>query len=342
MSSHPLDRAPASPPAEVGKRGRIAVVDGLAGDADLFQPLAERFDVVFHDGVPRDKAELVARAQGAEVVLTQALQARFTAAVLRELAGTRLVVTRNAGYDNIDVEAASACGICVAHVPGGSGPAVAELVFAGLLALLRHIRQADADVRRGLWNHEPYFGTELWGKTMGVVGLGFVGRHVARIAQGFGMRVLAWSRRPRSQLARSLGIEEVSLDQLLAQADVVSLHVALTPGTRHLLDARRLALMRPGAILVNTARGLLVDEEALYRELASGRLGGAVLDVLAQEPPAPDHPLLALDNVVLTPHVGWYTRETLRRQVDEVIRIIDDFYAGRARHILNPHVMQRG
>ena len=339
MPSHPHQGAQAPPP---GKLGRIAVVDGLAGDDALFQPLADRFDIVFHGGVPRDEADLVARARGADVVLTQALKARFTAAVLRQLAGTRLVVTRNAGYDNIDVEAASACGICVAHVPGGSGPAVAELVFAGLLALLRHLRRADADVRRGLWDHAPYFGTELFGKTMGIVGLGFIGQHVARIARGFGMRVLAWNRRPRGQLARSLGVAEVALDDLLAEADVVSLHTALTPETEHLLDARRLAAMRPGAILVNTARGRLVDEEALYRELASGRLGGAVLDVFTHEPPPVDHPLLALDNVVVTPHVGWYTRETLRRQVEEVIRIIEDFYAGRARHILNPHVMKRG
>lgn len=323
------------------RRRRIAVVDGLAGDHELLAPLAERFELIFHDGVPRDEDELVRRARGADVVLTQALKARFTAGVLEQLAGTQLLVTRNAGYDNIDVAAATACGICVAHVPGGSAPAVAELAFAGLLMLLRHLGRADREMRRGVYDHAPYFGAELYGKTMGIIGFGRIGQHAARIARGFGMRVLAWARRSHGEEARALGVTEVSLDELLAEAHVVSLHVALTPETENLLDARRLQRMRPGAVLINTARGALVDEDALYRGLVSGRLGGAVLDVFAEEPPPLDHPLLSLDNVVVTPHIGWYTRETLLRQVEEIGRIIDGFYAGRPRHIVNPQAIGR-
>jgi glyoxylate reductase len=248
--------------------------------------------------------------------------------VLALLPGLRLVANYGVGYDLVDVEACERRGVAVTNTPGVLDAATADLAFALLLAVRRRVVEGDRFVRAGRWAggwaEAAQLGDEASGSTLGIVGLGRIGRAVARRARGFEMRILYAQRtRLEPDAERRLGVEHRELDDLLAEADVVSLHVPLSAETRGLLDARRLALVRDGACLVNTARGPVVDEDALVAELVSGRLR-AGLDVFAHEPAVPE-PLLELPNVVLTPHVGSATaatREAMTRVlVDNILAL---------------------
>ena len=240
----------------------------------------------------------------------------------------RLVANYGVGYDSIDVEACRARGVVVTNTPGVLDAATADLAFALILAVRRRVVEGDAFVRAGKWRTHwavpAVLGDEVSGASVGLLGLGRIGQAVARRARGFDMRVL-YHRRTRLPPAveRELGVEYRALDDLLSEADIVTIHVPLTPETERLLDARRLALMPDGACLVNTARGSIVDEPALLRELASGRLR-AGLDVFAEEPDVPTG-LLELPNVVLTPHVGSATQRTreamTRVLVDNILAV---------------------
>ncbi|HET7856978.1 MAG TPA: D-glycerate dehydrogenase [Gaiellaceae bacterium] len=249
----------------------------------------------------------------------------------------RLVANYGVGYDSIDVAACAARGVVVTNTPGVLDAATADLTMALILATRRRIVEGDAFVRAGKWGTEwvagALMGQEVSGSTLGIVGLGRIGRAVARRAHGFDMRLL-YTQRTRLLEAeeRELGVEFRELDHLLAEADVVSLHVPLTPETERLLDARRLGLLRDGACLVNTARGAIVDEAALVEELKEGRIR-AGLDVFAHEPEVPAE-LLTLPNVVLTPHVGSATRET-REAMTRVL--VDNLQAAAAgKPVPNP------
>jgi len=217
----------------------------------------------------------------------------------------KIVANYGVGYDTVDVDACAARGVAVTNTPGVLTAATAELAFALLLAVRRRIVAGDRAVRegrwRGGWADPDFLGRDVGGSTLGIVGYGRIGRAVSHLAAAFGMGVLYHSRRREDECWRSL-------DQLLSEADAVSLHVPLTPETRGMLDAERLALLRDGACLVNTARGQIVDEDALVRELVSGRIE-AGLDVFAYEPEVPRE-LLGLSNVVVTPHIGSATAET--------------------------------
>ncbi|MCP5149616.1 MAG: hydroxyacid dehydrogenase [Chromatiales bacterium] len=227
----------------------------------------------------------------------------------------RLIQKIGVGVNTIDLDAARERGVAVANMPGTNSRAVAELTLALMLGALRRVAYFDARTRAGAgWSVEPqaFDGLgEVAGRTVGLVGYGAVARLLAPVLVAMGARVVYCATAPKDD---ALG-EWRALDDLLAEADVVSLHLPLTAATRHLLDAGRLAAMRPGAVLVNTARGGLVDETALTEALASGRIAAAGLDVFADEPTAADNPLLALPNVVVMPHVAWLTPETLDRSV---------------------------
>lgn len=250
--------------------------------------------------------------------------------VLDLLPDLRLVANYGVGYDAIDVEACARRGVAVTNTPGVLDAATADLALALVLATRRRIVEADDFVRSGRWAtgwaEPPIVGDEVTGSTLGIVGLGRIGAAVARRARGFEMRLL-YTRRHRlgDDEERELGAEFRELDDLLAESDVVSLHVPLTEETRGLIDARRLALLRDGATLVNTARGAIVDEPALVRELVAGRIR-AGLDVFADEPSVPEE-LLGLPNVVLTPHVGSATIET-REAMTRVL--VDNLLAAEA------------
>jgi glyoxylate reductase len=247
------------------------------------------------------------------------------------LADLGLVANYGVGYDRIDVDACARRGIAVTNTPGVLDAATADLAMALMLAARRRVVEGDALVRRGGWQFgwwEGIVADEVSGSVLGIVGLGRIGKEVARRARGFDLRVLYAKRaRLEPEQERELGVEHRDLDALLAEADVVTLHTPLTTETEGLLDARRLSLLRDGACLVNTARGEIVDEPALVRELVSGRIR-AGLDVFAHEPAVPAE-LLALANVVLTPHLGSATRETRETMTRLVVDNIKAFEAGR-------------
>ncbi|HET7753032.1 MAG TPA: phosphoglycerate dehydrogenase [Anaeromyxobacteraceae bacterium] len=231
-------------------------------------------------------------------------------AKLLEHAGSLKVIGRaGVGVDNVDLDAATRRGIVVMNTPAGSSITVAELTLAHILALFRHVPQATASVKQGKWEKKKFQGHELAGKTLGVVGIGNIGSIVVERCLAMKMRVVAYDPFISAEAAARLGVSLVSLDELWAQADVISLHVPLTEQTRHLVNAETLAKMKPGVLLVNCARGGIIDERALADALASGHVGGAALDVFEKEPPPPDHPLLASDRLICTPHIGASTEE---------------------------------
>ena len=226
---------------------------------------------------------------------------------LRRLPRLALISTCSIGVDNIDLPAARALGIMVCNQPGRTAPIVAEHAVALLMAVAKRAAFFTESMRAGLWERRDT--VYLRGKTLGVIGAGDIGGAVARLGRALGMEVAAWTPHPSAERAERLGVRFLELDELLAAADAVSIHVKLTDRTRGLIGARELARMRPGALLVNTARGPVVDAAALKAALDSGHLGGAGLDVFAEEPIAPDDPLLSCQQVVLTPHCADTTPE---------------------------------
>lgn len=266
---------------------------------------------------------ILAESAGAEIII---VRAPIPPAVIAREAGLRALVRHGAGLDMIPVETATAHGVLVANIPGANAVTVAEHVIWTALALLRCYPQVDRDLRRQGWNAGRAYadqGRELSGRTLGVLGMGSVGQALARMAgQGFGMPVICHTRRPGSAPA---GVRPVSFDQLLQDADVLALCVPLTEQTRGLLDATALARMKPGAILINVARGPVVQEAALIQALQSGHLGGAAIDVFDTQPLPLGHAFFSLPNVILTPHMAGITEESMLRigqgVVEEVGRI---------------------
>ena len=270
-----------------------------------------------------DVAKFASDLRDAEVLLH--ILRPVTEEVLTGAPRLRLVQKMGVGVDTIDLEATRRRGVAVANMPGTNTQAVAEAALMLMLATLRNLPGLDRECRVGNgWTPEQEARErrntlgELCGRTVGLVGAGAVASRLVRPLEGLGTHVIYADRRERP----NLGIERHDLDDLLEASDIVSLHLPLTPETEGLIDRRALARMKPAAVLINTARGGLVEETALVEALTSGRLLAAGLDVLAEEPPPPDHPLLSLDNVVLTPHVAWLTQETLSRSFDVALENI--------------------
>jgi glycerate dehydrogenase len=284
----------------------------------------------YHVTAPEETAE---RIRDASVVITN--KAVLDARLLDDAGRLKLVCVAATGTNNIDLDAARRLGIGVCNVRAYATPSVAQHVFALILALTRKLNEYGRAVREGRWQNAPHFCLldypmrELEGLTLGIVGYGELGHAVARIAEAFGMNVLL-AQRPGgpSQAGRT------PLPDLLRQVDVLSLHCPLTPQTRGLIGADQLALMKPDALLINTARGGIVDEQSLADALRAGNLGGAGVDVLTVEPPSGGNPLLAGDipNLIVTPHVAWASRESRQRLIDEVAANIQTFLTGEPRN----------
>jgi D-3-phosphoglycerate dehydrogenase len=309
---------------------RVLVTDPIAEDG--LEILRARVPVDVRTGL--DEAGL-AGIIGEYDALVVRSSTRVTADVIQ--AGTRLQVIARAGVgvDNIDVDAATRRGILVVNAPDGNSIAAAEHTIALMMAMARHIPQADASLHERKWERRQFVGAQVTGKVLGVVGLGRIGREVARRGRGLSMRVLAYDPYVSSEHAARLGVELCELDPLLAQADFITVHVPLTFATRNLIGERELSLVKPAARLINCARGGIVNEEALQRALADGRLAGAALDVFAQEPPF-DSPLLDAPGVVVTPHLGASTREAQVAVAVDVARQVVDVLEGRpAAHPVN-------
>jgi D-3-phosphoglycerate dehydrogenase len=237
-------------------------------------------------------------------------QTKITASVIEAAGRLKVVGRAGVGVDNVDVEAATKHGVIVMNTPGGNTISTAEHAFSLLMSIARNIPQADASVKAGKWDRKSFEGVELYGKTLGILGMGRIGTEIARRAIAFGMRALAYDPYLSPAKARSLQVELLeNLDELVAQVDFLTMHMPLTAETRHMIDARRLGLMRPGARIVNCARGGLIDEAALAAALQEKKISAAALDVFEVEPPPEDFPLRGLPNVVFTPHLGASTAE---------------------------------
>jgi D-3-phosphoglycerate dehydrogenase / 2-oxoglutarate reductase len=292
--------------------------------------ISERYDV----GETRDADLLAAAIAGAWAVV--AGSELYSAEVFARTRSLRAIVRFGAGYDMIDLEAATRSAVAVCVTPGANAEAVADMALALILACVRSVPALDAVVRRGGWRPtEPT--RDLAGSTVAIVGLGAIGKAVARRLHGFGCVLLAVDPQPDRRLCAELRIELLDLDTALRRADVVTLHAPSLDATRRLLGERELSLMRPHAIVVNTARGTLIDEPALVAALRDGRIGGAGLDVFEQEPLPAGHALIGLPNVVLTTHASAFTRLAVERTTDAVIESLRTLLAGRIPHgCLNP------
>jgi glyoxylate reductase len=287
------------------------------------RPLRERAEVrIWEDELPPSPAELEALLRGCDGAITL-LTDRIDGGVLDRLPDLRVVSNFAVGYDNIDIPAATARGVLVCNTPGVLTDATADHTWALLLAAARRIPESMAYIREGswrTWGPTLLLGQEVSGATIGIAGLGRIGKEVAQRARGFAMRILAYDPQQDDAFARDHGIVYVPYEQLLAEADFVTLHVALTDDTRHLIDRAALARMKPTAILINASRGPVVDTEALVTALRDGTILAAALDVTDPEPLPADHPLVNMPNCIVVPHTASATVQTRDRMADLAAR----------------------
>jgi glycerate dehydrogenase len=316
---------------------KIVVLDGYTlnpGDLD-WSGLEKLGRCEIHDRTPDD--QIVARAAGAEIVLTNKIA--LTRAMLESLPELRYIGVLATGYNIVDVAAAAERKIPVTNVPAYGTRSVAQMVFALILELTQRTGHHAQTVREGRWSRSPDFCywdyplIELDGLNLGIVGYGRIGRAVAELGRAFGMNVLAITRTP-STPGQDL-TSFVDLETLLRESDVASLHCPLTSDTRNIVNAERLALMKPSAFLINTSRGPLIDEPALAQALNSGRIAGAGLDVLSEEPPPAHHPLFQAKNCFITPHIAWATRAARARLLNTAVANVEAFLKGAPQNVVN-------
>jgi phosphoglycerate dehydrogenase-like enzyme len=302
------------------------------------EALRARAEIDVQHDKPTDQADLVRRLQGAQVVVLNRERTRFDRAVLEQLPALELIVQTGGVSPNLDLAAATARGVAVSTGPGlpNSIDGVAELALGLLLSLARQIPANDRNVRQGHWQVAPT--VLLNGATMGIVGLGRLGKSLARMGKGLQMHVIASGPTLTPERAAEAEVELVPLDDLFSRADAVFVCTRLSDRSRGLVTRHHLDSMKPTAYLVNVARGPIVDEGALVDALRERRIAGAGLDVFGQEPLPTDHPLVALDNVVLTPHIGWVTADNCRRFVDSVVASIERYLDGDFSGLVNPDV----
>lgn len=315
---------------------KIVVLDGYAanpGDVswEAMQSLGE---LTVYDRTAPD--EVLERAAEADAVLTNKVV--ITAAMMAQLPALKYIGVLATGYNVVDVKAAREQGIIVTNIPAYSTDSVAQLTFAHILNITHRVGHYASQNRQGRWSSNPdfvYWDTpliELSGKTMGIVGLGSIGMKVATIARQFGMDVFALTSKNSSDLPQ--GLQKTTLDGLLAISDVLSLHCPLTDDTYHLIDAKALSKMKPGAILINTGRGPLVDEDAVAKALESGQLMAYGADVMSVEPPQPSNPLLRCPNAYLTPHIAWATFEARQRLMQIAVDNLQCFIDGQPQNVV--------
>ncbi|NJD98462.1 hydroxyacid dehydrogenase [Thermococcus sp. LS1] len=283
------------------------------------------FEVVYEE-YP-DENKLIELAKDVEAIIVRS-KPKVTRKVIEAAPKFKVIGRAGVGLDNIDLEAAKERGIKVVNSPAASSRSVAELTVALMFAVARKIAFADRKMREGVWAKKQCMGIELEGKTIGIVGFGRIGYNVAKIAKALGMNVLLYDPYPNEERAKEVGGKFVSLEELLKESDVVTLHVPLIDATYHLINEERLKLMKPTAIIINAARGAVIDTEALVKALEEGWIAGAGLDVFEEEPLPEGHPLTKFDNVVLTPHIGASTVEAQMRAGVQVAEQIVEILKG--------------
>lgn len=303
------------------------------GDSPQLDRLRARAEVKIYSDRPTSLSEQVQRVRGADVLLNSRGQLKWRQEALSELSDLKMITTCSIGTDSIDLEAARQNGIVVSNIPGKTAPVVAEHAIGLMFAIAKRAAFQTSELKAGRWTRAE--NTFLSGKTLGVIGTGAIGSEVIRLAKAIGMHVIAWTFHPTSARAEQLGIEFVEFDALLARSDVVSVHVKLTDESRGLLGSGQFQQMKPTALLVNTARGDVIQTEALVHALENGRLRGAALDVFDEEPLPAGHPILGCEQVVLTPHNADQTPEGIdllnAGAVDNVLAFLD----GAPQNVVN-------
>ena len=316
---------------------KIVILDGYTAQPDdlSWEALEEIGELTVYDRT--SPKETVERAKDADIVLTNKVCLRRPE--IEQLPKLKYIGVLATGYNVVDIEAASEHGIVVTNVPAYSTESVAQMVFAHLLTITNRVEHYTMKNRDGAWTACPDFCywdtplTELTGKTFGIVGLGNIGQRVAAIAQAFGMRVVVYTSKAADQLPS--GLEKRTMDELLKESDVVSLHCPLTPDTHHLMNSQTLQMMKPSAILINTGRGPLVCDQDVADALKANRLRAYCADVLTEEPPKADNPLLSCENAFVTPHIAWATTEARARLIDVAIGNIKKFMGGQPMNVVS-------
>lgn len=303
---------------------------------DAIQRLRTKAEVqILTDKLPTEAA-LAEALRGSQAIIPVRERTKFTASLFEQLPDLEYISqTGNHAY-HVDMETATRRGVVVSLAPGGNS--TTELTFGLMLAVMRRIPQSDAAMRRGEW--PLVLGYVLKGKTLGILGLGKIGTEVAAVARAFGMNVIAWGPTLTQERAARSGATFISLEEVLKTADVISIHLALSEQSKNLLNEARLRLMKKSAYLINTARGAIVDEPALIKILGEKAIAGAALDVFVQEPLPRNHPLPELDNVVLTPHLGWPTDSGFEGFAENAVTNILDYMEGKLTRALNPEALQ--
>ncbi|HEY8457862.1 MAG TPA: D-2-hydroxyacid dehydrogenase family protein [Actinopolymorphaceae bacterium] len=313
---------------------RVAVLDDYQEVAEQladWQSLPERVRVdFFHDHLD-DHDALVARLEPYDVVVLMRERTPMPRSLIARLPRLKLLVTTGMRNASLDLAAARDHGVTVCGTPGGT-PGTVELAWGLIIAVARHLPAEDAALRQGRWQHT--IGTDLARSTLGLLGLGRLGSAMVPVARAFGMETIAWSQNLTAEVAASKGATYVTKDELFARSDFLSIHLVLSDRTRGLVGRSELALMKPTAYLINTSRGPIVDDSALVDALTSGQLAGAGLDVYSHEPLPPDHPLLRAPNTVLTPHIGFVTRQTYETWYAGAVEAIAAYLAGQPIHVL--------
>ena len=310
---------------------KIVVVDHVYLEKKHVKRLRSLGDLTVFEDPPSTSAELKERVREADIVIVG--WSNLTRSVIESSERLRMISIWATTCHYADLEAAKERGIVVTHVPGYATETVAEYTFALLLASVRKLTLADKHVREGKFDWRPFTGSELAGKTLGVIGTGAIGCRVAEIGRAFGMRVLGFDKYPNLKRAEQFGLKYVSLETLLRESDVVTLHVTLTSETEKLLGRKEIAAMKDGAVIVNTSQGRVIDQEALVEALTSGKLSYAGLDVFADEPPAKNNPLFKLGNTVLSPHIGFNTVEAETRCTDICVENVAKFLEGKPQNV---------
>ena len=314
--------------ATMAKKGtyKILICDDLAEEGLKIFRDQKNLEVVVKTKQPLEELKKLVADADACVVRSGT---QITAEVIAAAKELKVIGRAGVGLDNVDLEAASKRGIVVINTPGGNTVSAAELAFSLIMALARHISEANASVKRGEWERKKYIGTELDGKTLGVLGLGRIGGEVARRAQAFRMRVVAYDPFLRADKAAQIGVEPMSLEDVFRVSDFITLHLPLTAENKHMVGEKQFAMMKKGVRIVNCARGGLIDEKALAKAIQAGQVAGAGLDVFESEPPPKDHELFKLPQVILTPHQGASTEEAQVAVAVDVAQSIIDYLGGR-------------
>jgi len=298
------------------------------GPSPAYRLLLDRTPVEYYDSLTTSEADLIERIRSAEIVINIRSSTRFGETVFAQCPHLKLLSLWGTGTDNVDLTAAERHGITVTNTPGVSAISIAEHCLALLLAVARRIPRTDEEIRLGQWPRGG--GAQMFGKTLGIVGLGAIGRRFAQLGASLGMRVIAWTMHPDP----ALGFELLALEQLYRESDVVSLHLRLSGETRGMVGEREFAMMKRSAILINTARGPIVDEAAMTEALLKGRIAGAGLDVFDVEPLPAGHPLTRLPNVVLSAHSAGVTPEALDAGLQMAVDNVFRFLEGHPAHVV--------